>query len=289
MNKALCPVCGAVSEKVLSLYRSQYNPEDYKLYKCENCDTEWWEPLKMQGYLYEDGLFSGYEKLHSLPNLKLGSNHRAFFKNFSGPWSGRLLDVGCGNGKFLMVAKGYGFDVWGIDIDRQSVEIAKSVLGNNIHFMELGQFVKFARERNFEFDVITFFEVLEHQDRPIEFLESIKSILKKGGYVAGSVPNRDRWIIDETEWDYPPHHLLRFSKKSLETTLSVAGFSNIEVVSLDFSFKLKEWLSYIKERYVNISLIPGFIKTILSVPLGLVFIGDLIGRGPYLYFQARKI
>ena len=79
----------------------------------------------MQGYLYEEGLFPGYEKLHSLPNLKLGSNHRAFFKNFSGPWSGRLLDVGCGNGKFLMVAKGYGFDVWGIDIDRQSVEIAK--------------------------------------------------------------------------------------------------------------------------------------------------------------------
>jgi 2-polyprenyl-3-methyl-5-hydroxy-6-metoxy-1,4-benzoquinol methylase len=57
-----------------------------------------------------------------------------------------------------MVAKGYGFNVWGIDIDRQSVEIAKSVLGNNIHFMELGQFVKFAKERNLEFDVITFFE-----------------------------------------------------------------------------------------------------------------------------------
>jgi len=250
---------------------------------------EWWEPLKMQGYLYEEGLFPGYEKLHSLPNLKLGANHRAFFKNFSGPRNGRLLDVGCGNGKFLMVAKGYGFDVWGIDIDRQSVEIAKGVLENNIHFMELGQFVKFAKERDLEFDVITFFEVLEHQDRPIEFLESIKSILKKGGYVAGSVPNRDRWIIDETEWDYPPHHLLRFSKKSLQTTLSVAGFSNIEVVSLDFSFKLKEWLSYIKERYINISPIPGFIKTILSVPLSLVFIGDLIGRGPYLYFQARKI
>jgi SAM-dependent methyltransferase len=289
MNKALCPVCGAASEKVLSSYRSQYSPEDYKLYKCENCDMVWWEPLKMQGYLYEEGLFPGYEKLHSLPNLKLGSNHRAFFKNFSGPRSGRLLDVGCGNGKFLMVAKGYGFDVWGIDIDRQSVEIAKSVLGNNIHFMELGQFVKFAKERDLEFDVITFFEVLEHQDRPIEFLESIKTILKKGGYVAGSVPNRDRWIIDETEWDYPPHHLLRFSKKSLETTLKVAGFSNIEVVSLDFSFKLKEWLFYIKQRYINISSVPGFIKTILSVPLSLVFIGDLIGRGPYLYFQARKI
>ena len=77
-------------------------------------------------------------------------------------------------------------------------------------------------------------------------------------------------------------------KKSLETTLKVAGFSNIEVVSLDFSFKLKEWLFYIKQRYVNISSVPGFIKTILSVPLSLVFIGDLIGRGPYLYFQARK-
>jgi 2-polyprenyl-3-methyl-5-hydroxy-6-metoxy-1,4-benzoquinol methylase len=41
--------------------------------------------------------------------------------------------------------------------------------------------------------VITFFEVLEHQDKPREFLEMVKGLLKEGGYIAGSVPNRERF------------------------------------------------------------------------------------------------
>ncbi|WP_448587358.1 class I SAM-dependent methyltransferase [Thermocrinis sp.] len=249
---------------------------------------QWWEPLEMPDYFYEQGLFAGYEKLHSPPDTKLGSNHRAFFKNFPGPWSGKLLDVGCGNGKFLMVAKGYGFEVWGVDMDIKSVEIARSVVGESVKAMSLEHFVDFVRERGVSFDVVTFFEVLEHQDKPLVFLERIKSILKPGGYISGSVPNRDRWLTYDSEWDYPPHHLLRFSKQSLENLLSTAGFGNIQVKSLDFSFKLKEWFFYVKKSYLNVPIIPNAIKYFLSVPLSFAFVLKLKGRGPYLYFQASK-
>ncbi|MEM5782690.1 MAG: methyltransferase domain-containing protein, partial [Candidatus Aenigmatarchaeota archaeon] len=69
------------------------------------------------------------------------------------------------------------------------------------------------------FDVITFFEVLEHQDRPKEFIETIKSMLKPGGYIVGSVPNRDSWMWRMSgrrigKGDFPPNHFLRFSKRS---------------------------------------------------------------------------
>jgi 2-polyprenyl-3-methyl-5-hydroxy-6-metoxy-1,4-benzoquinol methylase len=57
--------------------------------------------------------------------------------------------------------------------------------------MSLEEFYEYAKEKNLKFDVITFFEVLEHQDKPREFLEMVKGFLKGGGYIAGSVPNRD--------------------------------------------------------------------------------------------------
>jgi SAM-dependent methyltransferase len=83
-------------------------------------------------------------------------------------------------------------------------------------------------------------EVLEHQDKPREFLEMVKGLLKEGGYIAGSVPNRERLFV-EMYWkyfhgDYPPHHFLRFSKSSLEKALNFSGFKDVEVYKLDFPF-----------------------------------------------------
>ncbi len=69
---------------------------------------------------------------------------------------------------------------------------------------------------------------MPHQDKPITFLEAIKSMLKECGFIAGSVPNRESWIIKKHRkidmvGDFPPHHFLRFSKTSLENLLSRVG------------------------------------------------------------------
>jgi SAM-dependent methyltransferase len=106
--------------------------------------------------------------------------------------------------------------------------------------MSLEEFYEYAKEKNLKFDVITFFEVLEHQDKPREFLEMVKGLLKEGGYIAGSVPNRESLFV-KIAWkyfhtDYPPHHFLRFSKSSLEKALDFSGFKDVEVYKLDFHF-----------------------------------------------------
>ena len=106
--------------------------------------------------------------------------------------------------------------------------------------MSLEEFYEYAKEKNLKFDVITFFEVLEHQDKPRKFLEMLKGLLREGGYIAGSVPNRERLFV-EIDWkyyhgEYPPHHFLRFSKSSLEKALNFSGFKDIEVYKLDFHF-----------------------------------------------------
>jgi len=243
MDKIKCPICYTEVEErnFKETYVYPYNNQEYKRYECPHCDVHWWEPLKIIPEFYESEVFEDYVAFHEGVGTRLGENHKAFFKYFPSNMRGKLLDVGCGDGRFLRHSKEQGFEVWGIDFDKKSVESAKRNLGiDTVFAMGLEEFYEYAKEKNLKFDVITFFEVLEHQDKPREFLEMVRGLLKEGGYIAGSVPNRERLFV-ETEWkyfhgDYPPHHFLRFSKSSLEKALNFSGFKNVEVYKLDFPF-----------------------------------------------------
>jgi 2-polyprenyl-3-methyl-5-hydroxy-6-metoxy-1,4-benzoquinol methylase len=151
--------------------------------------------LKIIPEFYESEFLELYTAFHEGVRTRLGENHKAFFKYFPSNARGKLLDVGCGDGRFLRYAKKQGFEVWGIDFDKKSVENVKRNLGfDTVFAMSLEEFYEYAKERGLKFDVITFFEVLEHQDKPREFLEMVKGLLKEGGYIAGSVPNR-KWLF----------------------------------------------------------------------------------------------
>ncbi|MFZ8859091.1 MAG: class I SAM-dependent methyltransferase, partial [Thermocrinis sp.] len=220
-------------------------------------------------------------------------------------------------------------EVWGIDFDKKSVESAKRNLGTDTVFaMSLEEFYEYAKEKNLKFDVITFFEVLEHQDKPREFLEMVKGLLKEGGYIAGSVPNRESMSIELIRYnyvDYPPHHFLRFSKSSLEKALNFSGFKDVEVYKLDFPFielfpylekklfgnldKLKIKLKgmvlgderkarvYAVEELAEVSPSKGkayivmmlkLIRNAILLPFALGYVGRLKENGASLYFQACK-
>jgi SAM-dependent methyltransferase len=253
MDKLKCPICYTEVEErnFKETYVSPYNNQEYKRYECPNCDVHWWEPLKIIPEFYESEVFEYYVVFHEGVRTKLDEYHKAFFKHFPSSVRGKLLDVGCGDGRFLRHAKEQGFEVWGIDFDKKSVENVKRNLGiDTVFAMSLEEFYEYAKEKNLKFDVITFFEVLEHQDKPREFLEMVKGLLKEGGHIAGSVPNRERLFVEMdwkyVHWDYPPHHFLRFSKSSLEKAFNFSGFKDVEVYKLDFPFA--ELLPYLEKK-----------------------------------------
>jgi SAM-dependent methyltransferase len=208
--------------------------------------------LKIIPEFYESEVFEGYVVFHEDIGTRLHEWHTAFFKYFPSNVRGKLLDVGCGDGRFLRYAKEQGFEVWGIDFDKKSVENVKRNLGiDTVFAMSLEEFYEYAKERGLKFDVITFFEVLEHQDKPREFLQMVKGLLKEGGYIAGSVPNRE-YLFAEIGWkyfhtDYPPHHFLRFSKSSLEKALNFAGFKDVEVYKSDLP--LSTLSAYLEKKF----------------------------------------
>ena len=101
--------------------------------------------------------------------------------------TGRLLDVGCGIGRFINAARKAGFEVQGIELSTSAVNIAKQKYGLNLLFGDLDD-LDFEIEK---FDVITLWHSLEHVPYPGRTLTKIKSILADGGYLVIAVPNDD--------------------------------------------------------------------------------------------------
>jgi SAM-dependent methyltransferase len=160
--------------------------------------------------------------------MPLEPGHKYFLRDPLAPGRGELLDIGCGTGNFLAAARDAGYSMSGTELDRNAASFAKEqldpprVLGLNIsEFAE-----KYPGE---QFDVVTFFEVLEHQAAPAGFLDKVKSCLRPGGYIALSMPNRERWLTGPDVLDYPPNHFLRWNTSALRNLLSAQGF---EVLSL---------------------------------------------------------
>jgi len=139
MDKLKCPICYTEVEErnFKETYVSPYSNQEYKRYECQNCDVHWWEPLKIIPEFYESEVFENYIAFHESVGTKLREYHKAFFKYFPSNVRGRLLDVGCGDGRFLRHAKEKGFEVWGIDFDKKSVETVKRNLTYNKKFVLL--------------------------------------------------------------------------------------------------------------------------------------------------------
>jgi SAM-dependent methyltransferase len=160
--------------------------------------------------------------------MPLEPGHLSFLNDMRAPKKGRLLDIGCGNGNFLATARDRGFEVTGIEPDQPAVQFAKE------HYQLKDVFAQspedFRRTNpDAKFDVVTFFEVLEHQEDPQAFLQIADSFLKTDGCIGLSVPNRNRWQIGVDTLDYPPNHLTRWSPLALQNFLERNAF---EVLSI---------------------------------------------------------
>lgn len=161
-----------------------------------------------------------------VPVLYLLPWHRAVLdvelRHLPRPSGGRLLDVGCGNGNFLLWAVAAGWKGIGVDPDPTAVEAARRQ-GLDVY---VGT-VETIREEG-TFDVVTMSHVLEHVHDPRTTLTKAYTLLKNGGTLWLDTPNIDSvgHRLFGAHWRglEPPRHLVLFNPRSLRWLLSQAGF-----------------------------------------------------------------
>ena len=137
----------------------------------------------------------------------------------------KLLDVGCANGQFLEYAGKFAVESTGIDISEEMVNAGKEA--------GLNCLVKDLFEMEGEFDLLTYWDVIEHVSNPRQVLEKTRDLLAPGGEVVIQTPCTgmvselfgDKWL-----YYLPVQQLHLFSQESLFKLLSDTGFSVVSWV-----------------------------------------------------------
>ncbi len=228
MNK--CELCGAKDFKIIEKARDpDYITKDYYyLEECKNCGL-----ARVRGDFSNNFL----SKFYSLDYYPQGIISKIIFDLFSivrvskiskYKKRGDVLDIGCGDGRFLLSCKKKGYGVYGIEGSVAARQVAKS---KGIFVYSKG----FLKE-NFKgkkFDVITLWQVLEHIDDPNVYLKKIKSILKKEGLLYIGVPNIEssQYKLFRKNWFHldMPRHLFAYSPKTLRGMLEKNSFKVIKI------------------------------------------------------------
>lgn len=103
--------------------------------------------------------------------------------------SGRLLEIGFGQGGFLRLAEAF-FDVEGMDVSSDAVNAIRPYFGSRVSVVNVEQ-RPLPRCR---YDAIAVFNILEHLRRPHKVIDKLSAALNPGGVLIGSVPNNQSLV-----------------------------------------------------------------------------------------------
>jgi 2-polyprenyl-3-methyl-5-hydroxy-6-metoxy-1,4-benzoquinol methylase/uncharacterized CHY-type Zn-finger protein len=226
-----CPVCGVSFNPKAREARHHWSGIEFTLYSCLMCGAGFWCPRIIPEKDYYEQKAESISKptlvRHTIGNRVLAANHLMFLTRHP-LGSGSLLDIGCGDGHFLEEAGKRGFQVAGVDFDSKALAVARGRGLDNLYHETLNEFASRVISEGARFDTVTLFEVLEHQPEPIAFMDTVKQLVRPGGIVSGSVPNRDRLGFEMAQvLDQPPYHFTRWSAKVLRHFLERIGLKDI--------------------------------------------------------------
>lgn len=232
-EQTACPVCGSFDESELLRAPGEGGIE-FRLARCRTCETVFTNPRPDAPSIaqFYPADYAPYQprarrkggKLRGLRDRLFGCPERSLAERIPVPPGGRLLDYGCGSGKFAARMRERGWAVTGMDFSARATETARRAFGlNAIHGSLPHPGVPPA-----SLDAITVREVLEHLHDPRAALRACFEALVPGGYLYASVPNLAGWGFRAfgPAWAALdlPRHLTHFTPATLGRLLAACGF-----------------------------------------------------------------
>jgi SAM-dependent methyltransferase len=168
---------------------------------------------------------------------------------------GRLLEIGCGYGDFLVRAADRGLTVTGLDYSANAVRVPLDRLKGRAQVIcgDLGQLLA-SGDR---FDFVVFKDSLEREHDPTAFLQNVHELLDENGVAMGIVPSLDSVSarLMRSRWpEFKPEHLWYFSPATLTRLLHVEGFGALRTIQAKKALSI----DYVVERFDRYVL-PSFL------------------------------
>ncbi len=138
----------------------------------------------------------------------------------------RVLDIGCGSGEWLSVARLAGWEAVGADPDPIAVSQGRAKA-----FDVRDGGAEAWQDQPGSFDAVTLSHVIEHVHDPLKTLSTAFDLLRPGGQLFIETPNMEAFGHEVFGRDWrglePPRHLVLFTRSSLTAALTAAGYRKL--------------------------------------------------------------
>jgi SAM-dependent methyltransferase len=227
-----CTACGAGSP------RERFVRDGFHIVECIACGLVYVgeDPATIDfGRLYDESYYSGgqdgaFADYIGQATARRAAAHRRLFTLRRLKRGGRLLDVGCAAGFFLVEAQA-GFRVRGVELSEFASRFARDEFGLDVVTGTLHE----AAFDKASFDLVTLWDVIEHVPDPAAVLSEVARVLAPDGRAVlttgdiGSAYARSRGA----DWHLmtPPWHLYFFSRATMATLATKAGLRVVHIAA----------------------------------------------------------
>src|SRR5918911_769301 len=236
MEPSCCNVCGGALRMRFAAVLDPQTGEQFSIIECEACGLGHTTPQPVSfppyyGPTYHGGRHGFTAKYCMRRRLRLLASVAGDVGQ-----GRRLLDVGCGDGTFLLGARDRCWSVAGTELNPARARAAGLDL---VH-----ETIEEARAAA-PFDCITLWHSLEHIRDPRATLKSLAGMLAPSGLLVVAVPDAEglQARLFGPSWFHldVPRHLYHFGLRSLNVLLDMAGFAPLRRWHQEFEYDLLGW------------------------------------------------
>jgi SAM-dependent methyltransferase len=228
-----CFLCGGPFEPYLARVNDHVTGEDFGILRCSQCGIGVTDPMPQNLAPYYRAYYGGR---HGFTAAFRAKQRLGLVRKKTKERSGRnLLDVGCGEGTFLLAAREDGWIPTGTEMNPKPARmLGLEVLADLAAFESTG-----------EFDCITMWHSLEHLRNPLEAFQSIHRLLKPDGWLFVAVPDAGGWQARSfgQHWLHldVPRHVYHYGRRSLRLLHERGGFQVRDEHYQEFEYDVLGW------------------------------------------------
>ena len=270
-----CPICGGLCALRFVNVSDPDSGDTFSILGCKSCEIGITYPVPTDLGRYYSADY--YGNRHGITadicdrrRLKILSRYTELSE------SGRLLDMGCGDGSFLMGARKSGWTTVGIETfadaaRRRGLDVYESI-----------------DKACGKFDCITMWHVMEHLPDPLLVLDQLVDLLEPDGVLILAVPDAGstQARLFGGDWLHldVPRHLFHFNRTSLQTVFSKKRFEIDIIPKSELEYDIMGWTQSVLNRLIPVPnvllrqlsgrpLRASFVNRVISLLLGSILIG----------------